>query len=335
MEGQYNRNRRLFITQERADLNTETGRSLYDPCGQESSDSNASWTSSQIKDTFGGGTSTIRSYRAIETADLAKAGMLSISSKKKKAESERFRITDCDVCQQQKMPRYPKSGNSPRAKRNGELIHADIAGLFTPSLSGNDHFLAIIDDFSNVCGIVPMVGGKPALEALKDFVVKVERQLGEKVRFTRTDSGTEFVKGEAEQWYRKKGIIHQLTTPYTPGLNGTIERFMRTTKEMISAMIVDAGLGHGYWDYAARYAAVTIMKISTGKDGISAWKKLTGMQPNLPSIQRFGSLCFVQIPKKTRSKASFETTKAVEGRILDKKIMSVDGLCDWKGAANS
>ena len=85
------------------------------------------------------------------------------------------------------MPRYPKSGNSPRAKRNGELIHADIAGPFTSSLSGNDHFLAMIDDFSNVCGIVPMPGRKPALEVLKDFVVKVERQLGEKVRFIRTD----------------------------------------------------------------------------------------------------------------------------------------------------
>jgi hypothetical protein len=89
--------------------------------------------------------------------DLAKEGMLSISSKT--AESDRFRITDCDVDQQQqKMPRYHKSGNSPRAKRNGELIHADIAGPFTPSLSGNDHFLAMIDDFSNVCGIVPMAG---------------------------------------------------------------------------------------------------------------------------------------------------------------------------------
>jgi transposase InsO family protein len=191
--------------------------------------------------------------------DLAREGKLSISSKT--AESDRFRITDCDVCQQQKMPRYPKSGNSPRAKRNGELIHADIAGPFTPSLNGYNHFLAMIDDFSNVCGIVPMVGRKPALEALKDFVVKVERQLGEKVRFIRTDNGTEFVKAEAEQWYRKKGIIHQLTTPYTPELNGTIERFMRTAKEMISAIIMDAGLGHGYWDYAAKYAAVIIMKI--------------------------------------------------------------------------
>jgi hypothetical protein len=66
------------------------------------------------------------------------------------------------------MPRYPKNGNIPRAKRNGELIHA-VVGPFTQSLSGFDHFLAMIEDFSNLCGIVPMVGQKPPLEALKDF----------------------------------------------------------------------------------------------------------------------------------------------------------------------
>jgi transposase InsO family protein len=67
--------------------------------------------------------------------------------------------------------------------------------------------------------------------SIKDSVVRVERQLGEKLRFIRTDNGNEFAKDEAQHWCRKKGIIHQLTTPYTPELNGTFERFMRTAKE--------------------------------------------------------------------------------------------------------
>jgi hypothetical protein len=166
------------------------------------------WTSSQTKDSFGDRTSTIRPYRRSTSLDLAKEGKLFISSSKT-AESHRFRITDCHACQQQKIPRYPKNGNSPRAKRNCGLIHADIAGTPTPSLNGYNDFLAMIDDFSNVCGIVPMVGRESALEGLKDFVVNVKGQLGEKIRFIRTDNGMEFVKGEAEQWYRNKGIIHQ------------------------------------------------------------------------------------------------------------------------------
>ena len=117
---------------------------------------------------------------------------------------------------------------------------------------------------------------------------------------------------EANEWYRRKGIIHQLSTTYTPELNGTIERFMRTSKEMIGTMTVDSGLGHSYWDFAAKYSATIIMKISKGDDGVSSWFKLTGRQPNIHSILRFGSMCFVHVPKETRSKASFEATKAVE-----------------------
>ena len=264
--------------------------------------------------------------------EMAKDGLLAIDQKA--AECDSFKTTDCEVCQQQKMPRFPKGGHSPRGTRNGELIHADIAGPFAPSLNSNNHFLAMIDDYSKACAIIPMIGRKPAFEALQAFVAKVERQLGEKVRFIRSDNGVEFVKGEANEWYHKKGIIHQVSTPYTPELNGTIERFMRTSKEMISTMIVDAGLGHDYWDYAARYAATILMKIGNGNDGINTWKKFTGRQANIPSVLRFGSMCFVHVPKDTRSKASFGTAKAVEGRLEDRMIMSVAGLLGWKMEEN-
>jgi transposase InsO family protein len=96
------------------------------------------------------------------------------------------------------------------------------------------------------------------------------------------------VKGEAEQWYRKKGIIHQLTTPYTPELNGTIERFMRTTKEMISAMIVDAGFGHGYWDIDQEKCCNALTSTSALHDNHRS-SRLQGSptdSPHEPQLQR-------------------------------------------------
>jgi transposase InsO family protein len=79
-----------------------------------------------------------------------------------------------------------------------------------------------------------MAGKKGSFVALKEFVAKVQRQLGEKVRLIRSDNGGEFDSGEAQGWYRSRGIIHQRSTVYTPELNGTVERFIRTAKEMIS-----------------------------------------------------------------------------------------------------
>jgi hypothetical protein len=58
------------------------------------------------------------------------------------------------------------------------------------------------------------------------------------------------------------------------------------------------------------------MKTSTSEDGGNPWKKLTGREPNIASILRFGSMCFIHVPKETRTKASFENSKAVPGRIL-------------------
>ena len=50
---------------------------------------------------------------------------------------------------------------------------------------------------------------------------------------------------------------------YSPELNGVAERFMRTSKDMISAMVADGGLGHRYLDYAARYEELILLKTST------------------------------------------------------------------------
>jgi transposase InsO family protein len=247
--------------------------------------------------------------------ELAKEGQLAWM-KPSDVMKDNFQLSDCQVCQQFKMTRHPKNKHSPRGARDAELVHVDITGPFKTSITGNDHLLVILDDYSKVCALVPMAGKKPSFEALRTFVAKVERQLGQKVRFIRSDNGMEFDKGDAQEWYRKKGIIHQVSTVYTPELNGTIERFMRTTKEMIATMIADSGLGHQYWDHAARYTATVLMKINKADDGTSAWTKLTGRKPNIDSILKFGSMCFVHIPKETRMKANFETPKAILGRIL-------------------
>jgi transposase InsO family protein len=177
--------------------------------------------------------------------ELAKEGSLSIGYKQAAADS--FRTTDCTACQEHKMPRFPKTAHRPRGTRDGELIHVDITGPFKPSLTGADHLIEMIDDYSRVCSIVPMIGKTQAFKALQAFIAKIERQLGQKVRFIRSDNGGEFTSTIASEWYLKKGIIHQTSTPYTPELNGTIERLKRTFKEMIATMIAEAGLGQDYW----------------------------------------------------------------------------------------
>jgi transposase InsO family protein len=232
------------------------------------------------------------------------------------AMSDTFRLTDCGTCQKIRVARRSKNGISPHGSRNAELIHIDIAGPFEPSGRGYDHFVALLDDYSKTCAVVPMKGRKPTLGIMKDFVSRLETQLEQKVRFIRSDNGPELVGGAAKEWYTAKGIIHQVSPRYTPELNGTSERFIRTVKEMIGCMLDDSEFDHRMWDYAAQYAAVVFMKTTDSKDGVSTWEQYTGRSQNIESIAKFGAPCFVHIPRQTRLKARLDEPKAVAGRII-------------------
>jgi transposase InsO family protein len=242
-----------------------------------------------------------------------------------------FRIVLCNTCQKIRLARRSKDGTSPHGTRNGELIHVDVAGPFDDSCTGHDHFIIMLDDYSKVCAVVPMKGRKHALGLLREFVLRLETQLGETVRFIRSDNGPEFVSGAANEWYKSKGIIHQVSPRYTPELNGTIERFIRTVKEMVGSMLDDSQMDHGVWDFAAQYAAVILMKTTNGKDGKSAWEKYTGRQNNIDSIIKFGAPCFVHVPRQARTKARLDEPKAIPGKVVGQ----ADNISGWIVKADS
>ncbi|TYJ52530.1 hypothetical protein B9479_006854 [Cryptococcus floricola] len=227
-----------------------------------------------------------------------------------------FRMTDCPACSEHKAARRPKNRQSSRARAPGEMIHMDIVGPFTKSKSGNTYALVLIEDFSKISQVLPLPGKTNILQHIQAFVARIERQCGTRVRFLRSDNGSEFLSNEAQAWYQRVGLIHQRSTRYTPELNGVCERYIRTLKETTSAMLSSAKLGNQYWDYAIRYASCVLMKITMGDDRISAWERYTGRDKNVKEIRAFGEYCYVQIPQETRLKDRLNTKKAVLGRVL-------------------
>ena len=229
---------------------------------------------------------------------------------------DKFKLSDCSACQMRKTTKLPKNEESPRGTKDCEMIHVDIAGPFDPSSNGNTYYLALIDDYSRVNSVVPIQDKKNIIGYVQMFVMKIERQLGGKTRFIRSDGGLEFKSKEAITWYATMGIIHQISPRYTPELNGVAERFNRTIKEMISPMLSTANVGHEYWDFAARYASMLLMKTSISKDGSNPWFKVTGRDPNIDKVMMFGELAFVQVPAETRLKARFDTDKGDLCRVI-------------------
>ena len=48
-------------------------------------------------------------------------------------------------------------------------------------------------------------------------------------------------------YFQSTGIIHEVTTPYTPQQNGVAKRKNRTLTEIINVMLSKSGLSEGFW----------------------------------------------------------------------------------------
>jgi hypothetical protein len=89
---------------------------------------------------------------------------------------------------------------------------------------------------------------------------------------------------------------------------------VRTLKEMTASLLVDSKLPSTYWSYAARYAALILMKTSAKNP--SAWTKLTGRGSEIESVHRFRQRCFVQVPREVRRKNDWSIEKGESGTLL-------------------
>jgi hypothetical protein len=142
-----------------------------------------------------------------------------------------------------------------------ECIHIDLWGKArTVSAGGAVYMMHLMDGASSKCDVFFLKDKKSAttLAAFKEYVTRVERQTGKKVRRVRIDGGGEW-EGEWIQWCAEKGIIRAVTPAYTSQNNGAAERGIRTIIEWTCCGLSDTGLPHKYW---AEIAATMVYLIN-------------------------------------------------------------------------
>ncbi|KAF8785815.1 Retrovirus-related Pol polyprotein like [Argiope bruennichi] len=151
--------------------------------------------------------------------------------------------------------------------------------------------------------------GKATRTSLKNVVIngeylaRVERELGLKLKSVRTDNGMEFCHKEFEKFLRELGIKSERTTIFTPELNGVSERFNRSSMDAVRTLLQDSGLQPRFWAEALQNYVYTknrcIHKLTEGKTPIEIW---SGRKPSIKHCRIFGSLAYVYVPKAYRNK---------------------------------
>lgn len=72
-----------------------------------------------------------------------------------------------------------------------------------------------------------------------------------KVKYLRSDNGTEFTSEPFQSLLLKHSIKHEKSAPYLPHQNGTAERGWRSIFEIARCLLIQAALPKNLWSYAA------------------------------------------------------------------------------------
>ena len=127
-----------------------------------------------------------------------------------------------------------------------QTIHIDTMGPITPaSFPGENKFIIVfIDDHSRCARVYYIKHKSQSGECLQKYLEHTRNLLGkqEKVCYIRSDNGTELTGGHFAEIVRQEKIDSDFAPPYTPELNGTAERFIKTIQKKIRALLIESGL---------------------------------------------------------------------------------------------
>lgn len=138
----------------------------------------------------------------------------------------------CEECHALKSMRRRTLDSTNRDPGVLDVIVTDVAGPFTPFLTGEKLMVTFRDVVSTYSEIQIIRHKSEVPQRLIHVVKKWERETGRKVKIIRLDRGGEYIGGSLDKWMMDEGIQHEFSNPYEPEQNGNAERLNRTLGEM-------------------------------------------------------------------------------------------------------
>ncbi|CAI7800944.1 unnamed protein product [Closterium sp. NIES-54] len=148
----------------------------------------------------------------------------------------------------------------------------------------------------------PVAKKSDALQEFVQWLALTKRQTKKSVLILHSDRGGEFLGKQFTNFVNGKGIIHDLTCPYTPQQNGMAEREMRTVVESVRTMLVLMGVQH-HWLHLALRQAVRVrnyLERSRLQSETRPYQLLTRKKPDLSLAWVWGCMAQFLVPEQQR-----------------------------------
>ncbi|XP_019158475.1 PREDICTED: uncharacterized protein LOC109155214 [Ipomoea nil] len=217
-------------------------------------------------------------------------------------------MSKCETCVLAKSHRQTFKPNNTRVDLPFSLIHSDVWGP-APIIGGQNFrfFLIFVDDCTRMTWVYFLKHKSEVFDKFTMFYAMIQTQFQKNIQIFRSDNGGEFVNTHMQQFFQKKGIIHQTTCPHTPEQNGVVERKNRILLEITRALLIESRVPKSFWPEAIATAAylinrlpTNILKLKTPLQTLSGFTKVPPALTLQPRI--FGCSIFVHIPKTNRTK---------------------------------
>jgi hypothetical protein len=204
----------------------------------------------------------------------------------------------CDACAQAKPHRkpFPQEART-RAKVFGERIHTDLWGpASVASLGGKWYSADFNDDATRWVETRFLAKKNESQEAYETFENEIETCDNARVKYLRSDRGTEFKNKNFDKHLARKGTKRELTVHDTHEQVGVAERMNRTKVELARAMLIDAKLPKFLWAEAMNHAVwIRNRAPCRALNGKTPFEVRYGRKPDLSNLVPFGTKAWVKI----------------------------------------
>jgi len=224
-------------------------------------------------------------------------------------DAERVVGTLCVPCVDEKIVQAPHPRSSTKTTKC-ELVHTDVGGPLTESLSGSIYFVTALEDRTGFITATTIKTEGMASQVLKTLTKQLETLTGVHVKRVRHEGAKEYLTNDLKAWYEDKGITSEMTAPYKAQQNGKEERVNRTLMERVRAALLDAGAEEELW--AEALASVVHVLNRSPKSGldVTPLEALTRRRPNVSGFRVWGSRAWALKPKKQQRKLELRTDVA-------------------------
>ena len=228
-------------------------------------------------------------------------------------------ITMCEVCKLTKIKRTSHKKKRTRLDKPLARIHSDVMGKLSPMgvLEQSYYIVTFTDDYSRYTQAYELKDKRSVHIYFKEFIQDSRTIIGDsqaRIRYFRTDGGSEFETTEMCKILADENIIREITPPATPQLNGVAERVNLTLINRVKCMLVESGLPLEMWELAIRQAVYIHNRLPHKSVGMrTPFELFTGHTPDLSNIYRFGCVCYI---RKTRPTELNAPQRLVDGKMV-------------------